>query len=83
MKLSCTQFELRCTTACTGGGPGCGGAEAANIYYMYTFAYKFLASRARNITQFWATAILDLFCLVIVCSKNGFLFFDINTSKYL
>jgi len=24
-----------CTTACTGGGPGCGGAEAANIYYMY------------------------------------------------
>lgn len=24
-----------CTTPCSGGGPGCGGPEASNIYYMY------------------------------------------------
>jgi len=24
-----------CTTPCSGGGPGCGGAEASDIYYMY------------------------------------------------
>jgi hypothetical protein len=24
-----------CTTPCSGGGPGCGGREASDIYYMY------------------------------------------------
>jgi hypothetical protein len=24
-----------CTTPCSGGGPGCGGAEASDIYFMY------------------------------------------------